>query len=215
MTSKKLLSFATIMVLFFSCSSSKKTSKDFGWVSIFDGKTLNDWKVGENASTFSIENGMIKVNGPVAHLFYVGPYQGHNFKNFEFKADVLTLPNSNSGMYFHTEYQESGWPEKGFEVQVNNSHGDWKRTGSLYNILDIKENHAKDNEWFTQHITVKDKRITVRVNGKTVLDYTEPNSFVPVEGHSGRKIGSGTFALQGHDPESTVFYKNIYVKPLP
>lgn len=214
MTFRKLLSFAAVMALFLSCSSSKKTSKDFGWVSLFDGKTLNDWKVGENAGTFSVENGMIKVNGPVAHLFYVGSYQDHNFKNFEFKADILTLPGSNSGMYFHTAYQESGWPEKGFEVQVNNSHGDWKRTGSLYNISDIKEVHAKDNEWFTQHIIVKDKHIVVKINDKTVLDYTEPDGFVPLAEHPGRKIDAGTFALQGHDPESTVYYKNIYVKPL-
>jgi len=32
---------------------------------------------------------------------------------------------------------------------------------------------------------------------------------------SGRRLSSGTFALQGHDPESTVYFRNIRVKPLP
>ena len=185
-----------------------------GWVSLFDGKSLKDWKVGENASTFSVENGAIKVNGPVAHLFYEGTYQEHNFKNFEFKADVMTLPGSNSGLYFHTKYQEGGWPNEGFEVQVNNSHGDWKRTGSLYDIVDVKENYAKDNEWFTEHIIVKDKRIIVKVNDKTVVDYTEPDNVQRPADMSQRVISGGTFALQGHDPKSKVYFKNILVKPL-
>jgi hypothetical protein len=210
-----------VVAVFFavSCGSSKKTTSTnpsappIGWVSLFDGKSLKDWQVGENASTFSVENGAIKVNGPTAHLFYMGSYQEHNFKNFEFKADVMTLPGSNSGLYFHTHYQEGGWPNDGFEVQVNNSHGDWKRTGSLYDIVDVKENYAKDNEWFTEHIIVKDKHVIVKVNDKVVVDYTEPGGYTPLPNHPGRKIDAGTFAIQGHDPGSTVYVKNIMVKP--
>jgi len=52
------------------------------WQSLFDGKTLNGWKVGANAATFSVENGMIVAHGTTAHLFYVGDVQQHNFKNF-------------------------------------------------------------------------------------------------------------------------------------
>ena len=101
-------------------------SKDKGWISLFNGKNLDGWKVGKNASTFSVEDGMIKVAGSTAHLFYQGNVQNHNFKNFEFKAQVMTKPGSNSGIYIHTKYQEGGWPEYGYEVQVNNSHTDWK-----------------------------------------------------------------------------------------
>ena len=72
-----------------------------GWVSLFDGKSLANWKVGENATTFSIENGTIVAHGPTAHLFYEGDVHQHNFKNFEFKAEVMTTPGSNSGIYFH------------------------------------------------------------------------------------------------------------------
>ena len=100
-----------------------------GWISIFDGKSLDGWKVGENASTFSVQDGAIVVFGPRAHLYYQGTVENHVFTNFEWKADVMTFPGANSGMYFHTEYQEGGWPSKGYEVQVNNSHTDPIRTG--------------------------------------------------------------------------------------
>ena len=186
-----------------------------GWVSLFDGKSLDGWKVGENAATFSVQDGAIVVNGPRAHLYYVGPVGNHDFKNFEFKADIMTTPGSNSGIYFHTAYQEGGWPSKGYEVQVNNSHTDPKRTAGLYGIKDNMEAPAKDGEWFTQQITVQGKKVTIKVNGKTTVEYTEPEGVQRPADMAGRKLGSGTFALQGHDPKSKVFFKNIMVKVLP
>ena len=184
------------------------------WISLFDGKSLKDWKVGTNAGTFKVEDGKIVVNGETAHLFYDGDVQAHNFKNFEFKADVMTFPGSNSGIYFHTAYQDSSWPAKGYEVQVNNSHTDWRRTGSLYAVEDVKEVFVKDNEWFTEYIKVQGKRVIIKINDKTVVDYTEPDNVQRPAGMAGRLISSGTFALQGHDPKSKVYFKNIMVKPL-
>ncbi len=183
------------------------------WVSLFDGKTLNGWQVNENKETFSIEDGTIKVAGLRSHLFYMGSVGDHDFKNFEFKADVMTMPGSNSGMYIHTEFLEEGWPEKGYEIQVNNTHGDPKKTGGLYAIADVIDNSpAKDNEWFTQHILVKDNWIQIRVNGEVTTDYEEPENLLRPDNMRRRKLSSGTVALQGHDPESVIYYKNIMVK---
>lgn len=186
-----------------------------GWVSLFDGKTLEGWKASENPSTFSVADGAIVVAGPRSHLYYVGPVNNHVFTNFEWKADVMTTPGSNSGMYFHTEFQETGWPAKGYEVQVNNSHTDWRRTGGLYAIVDVKASPAKDDTWFTQHITVTGKSVVIRVDGKVTAEYTEPAGVERPADMAGRKLGSGTFALQGHDPKSKAFFKNIMVKVLP
>ncbi len=187
-----------------------------GWIPLFDGKSLDGWKVGENAATFSVQDGVIVVFGPRAHLYYMGPVQDHVFTNFEWKADVMTFPGSNSGMYFHTEYQEGGWPSKGYEVQVNNSHTDPIRTGSLYNIVNVMNvAPARDNEWFTQHVIVQGKTVTIKVNGKTTVEYTEPAGVQRSADMAGRLLGKGTFALQGHDPKSRVHFKNIAVKPLP
>ena len=199
------------LVLFTSFSF---TPQD-GWVTLFDAKSLTGWKVGENANTFSVENGTIVAHGPTAHLFYEGEVHQHNFKNFEFKAEVMTTPGSNSGIYFHTVYQDSSWPKKGYEVQVNNSHTDWRRTGSLYAVQDVREVYVKDNESFTEYFKVEGKHVIVKINDKTVVDYTEPDNVKRDSGSEGRLISNGTFALQGHDPNSKVFFKNIMVKVLP
>lgn len=203
----------SVSLCLFFCGAASHNSKG-KWISLFDGKSFDNWKVGNNAGTFTIEKGAIVANGSVAHLFYAGDLMQHNFKNFEFKADVMTTPGSNSGIYFHTEYQESGWPKKGYEAQVNNSQSDWRRTGSLYGIQDVKEVFVKDNEWFTEYIKVKGKHVIIKLNDKIVVDYTEPDNVQREKGNEGRVINSGTFALQGHDPNSKVFFKNIMVKAL-
>lgn len=198
----------------FSLSANAQDTKD-GWISLFDGNSLNGWKVGDNAETFSVKDGMIVVHGKTAHLFYDGDVQNHNFKNFEFKADVMTHQGANSGIYIHTAFQQGGWPAKGYEIQVNNTHTDWRRTGSVYGIQDIKDVFVKEGEWFTMDITVQGKRVIVKINGKVINDYTEPADLHRTGNDSLRMLSSGTFALQGHDPNSLVFFKNIMVKPLP
>ncbi len=184
------------------------------WTSLFNGQDLDGWQINENPESVRVEDGSIVVNGPRAHLFYMGEFQEHNFKNFEFKAQVMTTPGSNSGIYFHTEFLQSGWPKKGYEVQVNNSQKDWRRTGSLYGIQDVKEVYVPDNEWYTEYIKVVDKRVLVKINDIVVVDYTEPEQPLRDE-DSQRYLSSGTFALQAHDPGSKVFYKDIMVRPLP
>lgn len=211
---RNVILLCTMLVVFVACSTVKGRGRDSGWINLFDGKSLDGWKASEHPATFKVENGMIVVNGPRAHLFYTGPVLNHNFKDFELKARVMTMPKANSGIYFHTEYQESGWPSKGYEVQVNNSHSDWRRTGSLYGIDDVRDVYVKDNEWYTEHIIVKGKKVTIKINDKTVVEYTEPENVERPADIAGKKISSGTFALQGHDPESKVFYKEIKVKPL-
>jgi hypothetical protein len=207
--------FIAVLVICLTSSADQlafgQDSED-GWISLFDGRTLNGWKASENKSTFSVRDGMIVAQGPRSHLYYAGPVENASFRDFEFKADVMTKPGANSGMYFHTEYRETGWPQRGYEVQVNNTHSDWRKTGSLYGIKDIRESPAKDNQWFTQHIIVDGRGVTIIVNGRTVLEYTVEETGA---GRRGRGLSSGTFALQGHDPGSTVYYKNIMVRPLP
>lgn len=213
---KKVLGLCVVsLLLIASLGFSQTKKKSNGWVSIFDGKSLDGWKASENAATFKVENGAIVVDGPRAHLYYVGPVMDHNFKDFEFKADIMTMPGANSGMYFHTEYQDTGWPAKGYEVQVNNTHGDPRKTGSLYAIKDVNPAPAKDNEWFTQHIIVEGKRVRIMVNDKMLVDYTEPENTERPANMAGRLISNGTIALQGHDPKSRILYKNIMVRALP
>jgi hypothetical protein len=188
---------------------------DQGWISLFDGKSLDGWKVSGNGGTFSVREGAIVAHGPFSHLFYVGPVYYGDFKDFELKVDVRTEPGANGGVFFHTQYQEKGLVAKGFEVQVNNSDPtDPLRTGSLYKMQDLREAPAQDGSWFTLHVVVEGKHVTVDVGGRPLVDWTETDPPKPPSDRPGRVLSSGTFALQGHDERSTVYYKNIYVKPL-
>ncbi len=193
-----------------NCKAEQKGGSE-GWIPLFNGKNLDGWKISDKPGTFSVRDGMIVVHGPRSHAFYVGPVQKANFENFEFKADVMTQPGANSGIYFHTTYQATGWPSKGYECQVNQTHGDPKKSGGLYNVVNLFKTPVKDKEWYTQHIIVRGKHIVVRINEKFVVDYTEPE---PLD-RRGPRLSSGTFALQGHDPGSTIYFKNVMVKPLP
>lgn len=189
-----------------------------GFVSIFNGKDLTGWtKAKENENTFNVKDGVIVAVGPRCHLYFTGDVKGKpatEIKNFELKVDVMTLPKSNGGIYFHTKYQENGWPTKGFEVQVNNTHGDWRKTASLYQVQDNKDEVAKDNTWFTEHIVVKDNTVTVFVDGKKVTEWTQPADWKGTQGFPERVLSSGTIAFQGHDPGSTIMYKNVRIKLL-
>ncbi|MBO09531.1 MAG: glycosyl hydrolase [Planctomycetaceae bacterium] len=196
-----LLVAAALLLTPFAGSAEDKD----GWISLFNGKNFDGWKIGDaKQGKWKIENGNIVANGPRSHLYTI-----KEFKNFEFKAEVMTTPGSNSGIYFHTKYQETGFPGTGYESQVNVSHGDPVKTGSLWGVVKLYETPAKDNKWWEQHIIVRGQNIVVKINGKTVLDYTEPKG---VQG--GRKISSGSFALQAHDPKSVIYYRNLRVKPL-
>ncbi len=188
-------------------------SKDDGWKTIFDGKSFKGWKASENKKSWKVEEGAFVCHGDRSHLFYVG--EKEPFVNFEFKADVMTTPGSNAGIYFHTRYQEEGWPKYGHEAQVNISHGDPKKTGSLYGVVNVSNPPAKDNEYWTQHIIVKGKHIVIKINDKVVVDYTEPDNKEAFSKSFERRLGKGTFALQAHDPKSKVYFKNIKVKRLP
>ena len=204
---KTLARLAILSLGLLACSSamSAGTSSD-GWIPLFDGQTLSGWRVNEKPATFSVANGEIIVHGPTSHLFYDGPVMNHEFKDFELKADVLTKPGANSGIFVRTTFQPTGFPSKGYEVQVNNSHTDWRRTGSLYAVRDIRES-MKDNEWFTLHTIVRGRRVQIMINDRQVVDYTEPDT-------SKTRLTGGTIALQGHDPGSEVHFKNILIRPL-
>ncbi|MFM7135869.1 MAG: DUF1080 domain-containing protein [Planctomycetota bacterium] len=184
-----------------------------GFETMFDGTSLAGWKANENTDSWKLVDGALVCHGPRSHLFYVGsdPAAPPAFKNFHLKAEVLTKPKANSGIYFHTKFQDDDWPAQGHEAQVNNTSGDPVRTGSLYNVVKNFEPPAKDDQWFTEEVIVQGHRIVIKVDGKTIVDHVEDTAAVK----DGRKLSSGTFALQAHDPDSEVHYRNIRVKRLP
>jgi hypothetical protein len=201
-----------LLALTLSAGFARAAEPEEGFVSLMDGQTFQGWKkTVENPDTWKIVNGAFVADGPRAHLFYEG--DGQPFKNFHLKVEVMTEPGSNGGIYFHTEYQERDWPRVGFESQVNVSHSDWIKTGSLYGLVNIGVTTAQDRKWWTQEIIVKDRSVTVVVDGQRLFQYVEPRGAEKDRPFT-RKLDQGTFALQGHDPESVIHYRNIRVKRL-
>jgi Domain of Unknown Function (DUF1080) len=170
-----------------------------GWVKMFNGKNLDGWKANEHPESWKVQDGLIVGHGPASHLFWMQ----QECENCEFKASVKIGDGSNSGMYFRTAFGP-GFP-KGYEAQVNSTHKDPVKTGSLYNHVKVLEQLVPPDTWFTQHIIVDGNHIQIFVNDKKTVDYMdEKNTYT-----------KGYLALQQHDPGSTVWYRDLMYRALP
>ncbi len=189
---KKLLPLALLI------SAVSAVAADGPWKTIFDGKTLNGWKANERPESWSVRDDAIIGDGEVSHLFYME----EQCVNCEFKAEVKISDGGNSGMYFRAAFGP-GWP-KGYEAQVNSTHTDWKKTGSLYNFVNVKEMLVPPDTWFTQHIIARGNHIIIKVNNKVTVDYVdEKNTYM-----------QGYLALQQHNKGSVVQFRKIEYRKL-
>jgi len=230
-----ILSLSLVLTIASSSLGAASVASEAEWIPLFDGKTLDGWKAGGNSGTFKCgmgfqpmkhgqdgrATGMIVADGPRSHLFYDGPVGDHDFTNFELRVEVKTMPNANSGIYFHTEYQQAGFPVKGYEIQINNTFAlaegnrNLRKTGSLYGVRDVFVSCVKDQTWFTVHIIVEGRRIRVSVDDRLVVDYIEPDEPLRRGPGPDKLLSHGTFALQGFGEGGVVYFRNIRVKPLP
>ncbi|MEL7540212.1 MAG: DUF1080 domain-containing protein [Pseudomonadota bacterium] len=224
---RAILGATSIVFLLGACASSPAVAQTEH--ALFDGESLDGWRVTEeNPESFRVEDGAIVAEGPRAHLFYEGPL-GTDFTNFELSLKVKTEPGANSGVYFHTTYQAMDWPQIGLEAQVNATQYDYRKTGSIYAIADIRayaddsevpalglDSNAfitlpsaphEDGDWFDYTIRVEDGTVSTRVNGELLVRWRQPDDWT----NENQRLASGTFALQAHDPDSKVSYKDIVV----
>lgn len=191
-----------------------KVEKD-GKVVGYDGK-IKDMKqkdgtvkAGEIVHLWRVEDGKLIGSGPASHLFS----ERSDYYNFHYRVEAMINDKGNSGQYFRTQFGP-GFP-KGYEAQINATHTDQIRTGSLYpsfgklseedrkKILVMKDAPNKPGEFFTQEVICIDDTITIKVNGKTTVDKFKDSTYK-----------SGHFALQGHDPGTVVTFRKIEVKEL-
>ena len=231
MTSFQLSGLVSVFVLY-GCAGMSPNAAAEGPLSLFNGETLEGWKVTEeNPDSFRVEESAIVAKGPRAHLFYDGAH-GTDFTDFVLTLKVMTKPGANSGVYFHTTYQATDWPRVGLEAQVNATQYDYRKTGSVYAIADVRvysdaaehpaigyDSNAfttratpphGDDEWFDYEIRVEAGTVTTRVNGELLVRWKQPEDW----DNGAIRLSSGTFALQAHDPDSKVYYKDITVRRL-
>ena len=171
-----------------------------GFVQLFNGKDLTGWKTHPaDKAKWDVEDGCIVGRGPKGHLFS----ERGDYENFVYRVEAMINDHGNSGQYFRTQFGKS-FP-KGYEAQINSTHGDPVRTGSLYNFVKVFKQLHKPDEWFTQEVTAVGNHIVIKVNGATTVDFKDPKN----------TYTKGHFALQQHDPGTVVKFRKIEVKELP
>lgn len=182
------------------------TKDDKGWVALFNGKDLDGWeaynakgKQDDLSKNWVVKDGVIHGSGPASHLFT----PKGDYKDFKYRAEVKVADKANSGMYFRTA-KGPGFP-KGYEAQVNSTHTDPKRTGTLYGFVPVEKMLVPPDTWFVQEIEAVGNHIIIRVNGEKVVDFTDPKNT-----HK-----EGFFAFQQHDPGSKVQIRKVEVMELP
>jgi hypothetical protein len=175
------------------------------WTSLFDGKTLSGWATADGTpGNWVVEDGVIKGSGPASHLFS----PRGDYTNFRFRAELKINDGGNSGMYFRTA-KGPGFP-RGYEAQVNSTHRDPVKTGSVYNMVLIRKMLVPPDTWFTQEVEDVGNRITVRVNGEELYEFVDRGGE-----NRGATYTRGHFAFQQHDPGSRVEVRKIEVMELP
>ena len=181
------------------------------WMYLYrPGDDLKHWKAAEHPESIRLEAGHIVLNGERAHLFYLGEDGNASWQNFEAEIEFMTLEHANGGLFFHADWQESGWP-RALECQINATHPDHRKTGSIYALGDVTEPGHKDGEWVTLLLRVEGKTVTVEVNGKQTNQWTQPDDHKLQK----KRIREGTFALQAHDPDSVFKVRSLKVRRLP
>lgn len=194
------------------------------WISLFNGKDLQGWKANNSPGSFVVEHGLLRVQsdgGTAAHLFFVGAEaKPQLFKNFELEVISRSEPSSNSGIFFHTDMKVRNKQKhlaNGYEVQLNSTAKEKRKTGSLYAITDVPVSPVDETKWFTLRLVVLGNHITVFVDGKQVVDYHEPLNPTRPKNRAGRLLrkSGGAIALQAHDKNSVWYFKDIRIKRLP
>ena len=202
------------------CSAAPLRAQN-GWVTILDTKSFKDWKVAPGSPRARVEetatekrvvagdslrdgkwtfkDGVLHGEGGVSHIFS----PRGDYENFVYSAEIKIKNWGNSGQYFRTAFG-NGFPN-GYEAQVNSTHADPVRTGSLYGLAKVTERLVPPDAWFTQEITAVGNHITIKVNGKTTVDFVDEK----------RSHTKGHFAFQQHNLGSEVWIRNVRVKELP
>ena len=226
-----------LLALLFAASG---TAPADDWVPLFNGKDLTGWTIpdppskefksvasktdaagkvvafvgttakdGKEVTLWRVEDGLLIGGGPASHIF-----SEVAAADFRYRVEAKINDKGNSGQYFRTAFGP-GFP-KGYEAQINATHADKVKTGSLYpnngfglapfrdkiSVLDVAPH--KPDEFFTQEVEAVGDTITITVNGKQTATFTDPN----------KTFTTGHFALQGHDPGSVMTFRKVEYLPL-
>ncbi len=166
-----------------------------GWVLLFDGQTLFGWRAASRAD-WSVRDGAITVERGEPGLLHTTS----QFGNYQLKLDFRAQPGADSGVFLHTSPRPMDVTSRCYEVNIAAPQKSPFPNGSL-----VQRKKASpvslDSDWHTFDITANGGRFVVKLDGQTVLDYTDP-----------KPLGRGFIGLEFNTGK--VEFRNIKLRPL-
>lgn len=187
----------------FGAPAGKPPKLEKGYKRIFDGKSLDGWKMAGPGSFKLLADGSMLADGGMGLCWFTGK----KYKDFDLKLDYKAASSaSNSGVFVRfPDPANDPWKpvNEGYEIQICDSGDPLHTTGSVYTFGATSFKPSKPyGEWNAMEIKVVGTKYTVIVNGKTVCEYTGDRS---LEGYVG---------VQNHEPTNNVAFRNIRIKEL-
>ncbi len=180
------------------------------WVPLFNGKDLAGWKTHPSQrGDWRVEDGVMIGSGP--HVSHIYTERG-DYRDFRLLVEARINDGGNSGVLFRSHFgpdrptNRPSWPS-GYEAQINTTHRDPKRTGSLIGagpLVVLRESPISPRQWFSLEVIAQGNHIVINVNGKTTADYTDEN----------RHYSSGHIAVQQLDPATLAEFRKIEIQEL-
>ncbi|MFN0077496.1 MAG: DUF1080 domain-containing protein [Prosthecobacter sp.] len=177
---------------------------------LFNGSTLDGWRIGGDGAAFVVEDGAIKATGMKGNLIYVGSSGNASWTDFDLTLKVKTGNKANSGVFIHCSSADVKGGQIGLEAQLaNDGNSDRQKTGSLWSVAPVEQIHVRDGVWFDYRIVVKGRQVTIYVNGGKVNEWTQPADWQPPTNVALARLGAGTLAIQSN--QGVVWIKDVRI----
>jgi hypothetical protein len=207
-----LLLLAAVVV---APARSQEPKPPAGFQSLFNGKDLTGWKPTGKSEVWGTEKGVIYVDkGGGGWLL-----TEKEFGDFELRLEYKMSKGANSGVALRTP--DKGDPAYvGMEIQLIDDEGwpgklaDYQHTGSIYDVVPAsKQNNKPIGEWNSIRIVCVGSKVTVEVNGQTLVDANlEDSKEKKGAKHPGLSRAKGHVGFQSYN--TRVEFRNVFIKPM-
>jgi hypothetical protein len=168
-----------------------------GWISLFDGQSLFGWQPNSDMS-WSVRDGVIRADRGKPGLLLTTL----ELADYEFRCDYRLEKGGNSGIFLRTPFSPRDPAQDCYELNMCDSHPAFP-TGSIVGRKRAEGAFRGEGEWMTLFARVEGNRITARLNGQPVIDFTDESSHRLRVGRIGLQMNGGA-----------VEFRNICLRPL-
>lgn len=195
------------------------SEKSEGFVSIFNGKNLDNW-IGDKSS-YVVEDGLLVVKpgeGSGGNL-----YNNSEYSDFILRFEFQLTPGANNGLGIRAPLSGDA-AYVGMELQILDNTAEvyadlqpYQYHGSVYGVIPARRGFLKPvGEWNSQEVIVKGTRITVNLNGNVIVDGdiadARENGTMDHLDHPGLMRTTGYIGFLGHG--SSLKFRNIRIREL-